>query len=171
MEGAIVGMNRWAMFLSVLVFAVVTLSSSPSLGTVDPDKIVINEEGDPITGAVNMNLKDDNQTIIAYNVYDDVGDPIGTLTSWSYTGQDVVNITEANTGQTFVVRALKVGTATLTVKSQGDTKNMTASVTIKVTDEKSSASTAKKGFIPGYEALFVLAAVGTAAVAISKKPR
>jgi hypothetical protein len=164
--------NR-AMILPVFVLGLVALSSTNALGAVDPDRIVFNQDGDPITGDVVLDLKDNNMTTIAYNVYDATGDPIGTLTSWNYTGQDVVNITEMNAGQTFRVFALKAGTAVLTVKSQGDTKNITKSVTItvKASSTKSSSTSSKKGFIPGFEVLPVLAAAGLLSLALSRKQR
>lgn len=162
-----------AVFLSAFAFGLLALSSTGALGAVDPDRIVFNEEGDTVTGDVTMDLKDNNRTTIAYNVYDAAGDPIGTLTSWSYTGQDVVNITEMNAGQTFRVIALKAGTAVLTVKSQGDTKNITKSVTIKVKASASGTGTTapKKGLIPGFEVLPALAAAGLVAMAICGKRR
>jgi len=162
--------KRRGLIVSLSVMALVTLVSGPALGAVDPDKIVFNDSGEPLSDTLVLGLKDNNMTIVAYNVYDDVGDPIGTITSWSKTGNDVVNITAMNTGQTFRVKALKTGTATLTVKSQGDTKNLTATLTIVVKDSTAMTSPSK-GFIPGFEAQLVAMALGISALAIFRKLR
>jgi hypothetical protein len=172
--------NR-AMILFASGLLLIALSTGNVLGAVDPDRIVFNEMGDPITGNVELDLKNNNITTIAYNVYDADNDPIGTKTSWSCTGQDVVNITEMNAGQTFRVIALKVGTAVLTVRSQGDTKNLTKSLNITVKapapvpptkfTNSTNTTAAKKGFIPGYEALPALAATGLVLVAAFRKRR
>ena len=98
------------------------------------------------------------------------GDPIGTLTSWNCTGQDdVVNITEMMAGQTFRVKALKAGTAVLTVKARGDTKNMTASLTIQVKSGATGSKSSSKGFIPGFGALGAVAGAGLALALASRR--
>ena len=172
--------NR-AMILVVSSLLLLALSSMNALAAVDPDRIVFNDMGEPITGEVVLDLSDNNMTTIAYNVYDAENDPIGTKTSWSCTGQEFVNITEMNTGQTFKVIALKIGSAVLTVKSQGDTKNLTKSVNItvkvpapvpptKFTNGTNTTAT-KKGFIPGFESLPALAAGGLVVLAVFRKRR
>lgn len=175
------GWKNRAMILSVSSVLLFTLSTTNVIGAVDPDRIVFNEMGDTITGNVELDLKNNNITTIAYNVYDADNDPIGTKTSWSYTGRDVVNITEMNTGQTFKVLALKAGSAVLTVRSQGDTKNLTRSLNITVKapapvpptkfTNSTNTTAAKKGFIPGYEALPALAATGLVLLAAFMKRR
>jgi len=158
--------------ICLAVLAMLAMSAAPSMGAVDPDKIVFNKEGETVSGTVVMDLKDNNMTTIAYNVYDAEGDPIGTLTSWNCTGQDdVVNITEMMAGQTFRVKALKAGTAVLTVKARGDTKNMTASLTFQVKSGSTGGKSSSKGFIPGFGALAVLAAAGTASWLLVRKMR
>jgi hypothetical protein len=159
-----------------LVFVLAAVSSVSAFETVDPKEIVFNNEGDPIVGAVSLNLQDNNMTILAFNVYDASGAPIGTITSWNYTGHDVVNITSSPGSQTFEVLALAAGTAVLTVKSTGDTKTITNSTTIKVTATSAPAKTnqtksSSKGFIPGYEALPVLGTLAIAALVLRRKLR
>jgi len=169
---------RRTILLSIFASMAVTLlalASVPAMGAVDPDHIIFNEMGDPITDGVELFLE--NETRLYYNVYDASGDPIGTIDTWNYTGHDVVNITASIASNSFTVKALKAGTATLTLTAKGDTKSISKDVRIMVkapivpTKTNTTNTTPNKGFIPGFEVLPVLAGAGLAALVICRRLR